>query len=411
MRALLLAGLAAVLPLQAQPGVQQFTLPNGLRILHLEDHEHPLVRARLHFAIRTEDTPQGRQGLPLLLLRMFNHSETADLKAEDLDRILEESGIQLRPTLEPGGLVWNLVARSRDQDRALGLLADRLLRTVFSSRVLEVQRLATWQEVEREDLLPPERLQRALLGDPATRPTALSLGIISLEDLLAYHARVLRPDRAVLVLHGDLGLEQAKRLVLLSLGTWTTQVPAAGAGQPTQSAQPPSAPSPAAQLRIPAPDRSLRIQAVAPLPAELSPEVAALLRLLVPGDPDLRPLCLSLQEGQLLVTLAQERATGAGAWALVHERLESFRRRGFHQADLDRARRAWRLRCSLDSLHPEAQMDAALAGVLGRGATEERMLALTLDTLNAGLKAWLDPARIRLGALGDPELLKALPKP
>ena len=77
MRALALAGLVLVLSLQAQPRVQPFILPNGLRVLHLEDHEHPLVRARLLLRIEPGDTPRGRQGLPQLMLRMLGHSETA----------------------------------------------------------------------------------------------------------------------------------------------------------------------------------------------------------------------------------------------------------------------------------------------------------------------------------------------
>ena len=59
MKALLLAGLAAV-ALQAQPAVQRFTLPNGLRVLHLEDHEHPLVRVRIHVRVEPSDTPAGK---------------------------------------------------------------------------------------------------------------------------------------------------------------------------------------------------------------------------------------------------------------------------------------------------------------------------------------------------------------
>ncbi len=411
MRALLLAVWVTLLPLQAQPKIQRFTLPNGLRVLHLEDHEHPLVRVRLLLRIDPGDTPSGRQGLSLLLLRMLGHAETADLKAEDLDRLLEESGIQLVSSLNPEGLSWQLVARSRDQDRALGLLGDRLLRTLFSSSVLMTQRLAAAQLVEAPGDLPQDRLQQALQGDPATRPTQASLGAITVEDLLAFHAKVVRPDRAVVVLHGDLGLEQAKRLVLLNLGTWTAQEPPAHSVQALPIDPDTPTPTPGSPSRMPLPGSDLRIQALAPRPGDLSPETASLLALLIPGDARLQPVRMTLANRQLLATLDAEPGTAASAWSLFQGRLASFRDRGFTQADLDRARRAWLAGRSLDSLHPEAQMESALAEVLGLGVAEARVKELTLEQLNAGLRAWLDPAAFRIGAAGDPEDLKVLPKP
>ena len=411
MRTLLWAILAATLSLQAQPKLQRFTLPNGLRVLHLEDHERPLIRARLQLRLEPTDTPPGRQGLPRLIMRMLSRSDAADLKAEDFDRTLEDSGIQLTHSLERGGLSWQLVARSRDQDRALGLLADRLLRTVFEPSILEAQRLACGQDAEQGDASAQVRLRAALVEAPDSEPTVTSLGAITLEDLLAFRARVFRPDRAVLVLHGDLGLEQAKRLVLLSLGSWTAQ-------EPLPSVKPPRIGAPAHSTllskglsRVTVPGLGLRVQAVAARPGDLPAEAASLLSLLVPGDAALTPVSLVMAEGYLVATLdAETGASGPGTWSLLHERLDALRRRGFTQADLDRARSAWLAGRSLDSLHPEAQLDTTLAEARGLGVSEDHLRAMPLDTLNTGLRNWLDPARIRSGAAGDPERLKNLPK-
>ncbi|GLH72904.1 hypothetical protein GETHLI_14060 [Geothrix limicola] len=411
--AVLTTSLASVVVLQAQPRVQTFTLPNGLRVLHLEDHEHPLVRARLHLSLRPADLPPGRQGLPELALRMFAHSEAGDLKAERFDRLLDDSGIQMTQTADGEGLDWRIVARSRDQDRALGLLADRLQRTVFDPSDLEIQRLACWRQVDRPADSPHAQLERLLRRDPASTPTLTSLGAIAWEDLLTFRALVFRPDRAVLVLHGDLGLEQAKRLVLLSLGTWTPQEPPKRT-EPAAPATPSSAITapPASPSRISVIGTGLRVQALAPRPDGLSPEAAWLLARLVPGDGLLFPVRISAEPGGLLATLdADTSATSTHAWALLHLRLEALRRRGFTQGDLDRARSAWAETRHLDSLHPEAQMDAALAEATGRGVSAERMAALNLEALNAALRSWLDPAQLRSGVSGDPELMKTLVRP
>ncbi len=410
MKGLLLVLLAPALLLQAQPRAQGFTLQNGLRVLHLEDHERPLVRACLYLRIEAGDTPAGRQGLPLLFHRMVDHAETADLKAGELDRILEDSGIRLRPSVETSGFAWRLVARSRDQDQAMGLLADRLLRPLFDPSLLEAERQACQRQLEHPEGSPHERLRQALNQDLHSGPTLDSLRAITLQDLLAFRAKVIRPDRAVLILHGDLGLEQAKRLVLLNLGSWTAPEPPSPGHPPSApvSAPPPSVP--AEGPRIPAPGAGIRVQALASRPGDLAPEAAELLNLLVPGDAGLVPVRVAMEEDSLVATLDGAVGTsGSVVWFLLLQRLEALRQRGFAQADLDRARTAWLARRSLDSLHPEAQMARVLAEALGRGGTEDRMQAMSLDAFNANLRKWLDPANLRMGASGDPEGLKTIP--
>ena len=411
MRAFILAGLAAVLSLQAQPAVQRFTLPNGLQVLHLEDHEQPLVRAWLHLDLEPGDTPPGRQGLAPLTLRMFSHSDAADLKAEDFDRVLDDAGIQLTQASDPKGLTWRLVSRSRDQDRALGMLADRLLRTVFDPSILGTQRHACWLQETRPGDPPREALRRALTQDPAARPTLKSLGAITMGDLGTFRARVVRPDRAVLVLHGDLGLEQAKRLVLLTLGTWTAPAAPLEAKPASNAAPAPAPASPPAEdpLQILAPGTELRVEAAAPQPGQVSPEVAGLLDLLLPGDANLAPVRLALVADCLVATL--DGASGASAWTQLQAPLEALRKRGFTPLDMDRARKAWLARRSLDSLHPDAQMASALAEARGRGTSADRAKGLSLEALNAGLRSWLDPSTFRHGAVGDPDQLKGLAKP
>jgi predicted Zn-dependent peptidase len=388
--------------LVAQPRLQRFTLPNGLQVLHLEDHERPLVRARLHLRIDPSDTPPGRQGLAQLALRMLEHSEAAGLKAEDFDRFLEGSGVQLSACLEPDGLDWRLLTRSRDQDRALGLLADRLLRTVFDPTGLDGQRLACWREEERQEASPQTRLLEALIQAPGSQPTLASLSAISLEDLLTFRARVFRPDRAVLVLHGDLGLEQAKRLVLLSLGTWTAQGTLPAYGPPPIGAPIEATGTPEALLRIPAPGPGWRTQAVALQPSEVSPEAAILLTLLVPGDPALTPVWVGMENNALIATL------DAGTWSRLLGKLGALRQRGFIQADLERARAAWEAGRALASLQPSGMLASALSEARDRQVRVTRMKALSLAELNAALSRWLEPTAFRIGAVGAPEALKAL---
>jgi hypothetical protein len=158
----------------------------------------------VHSGLDPTDRPAACPDLPERFLPLLDRADRANRKIWEWDRDLEAQGIQLRDSSEPTGLDWQLLARSRDQDQALGLLADLLLRSIPDA--------STWKK---------------------------DCGI-AWEGVQAFQRSILRPDRAILLLHGDLGLEQAQRLVLLSLGTWTA------APSPTQTL-PPALPSPEVQ--------------------------------------------------------------------------------------------------------------------------------------------------------------------
>ena len=395
------APLLAQAPSPAPVRPQRFSLPNGMSVLLLEDHERPLVWIRLHLALAPGDLPPEHPSLPDLTLRMMDRSQAGDLRPEDLDQALERAGIAWRRGVVSGGLAWDLVTRSRDQERALGLLAARVMRSVFEAPELEAQRLAAWRDAEGTGLPPRVRLRRALEPEGSLRPpTFTDLGSVSFDDLLAFRARAFRPDRALLVLHGDLGMELAKRLALLSFGTWT-----APAAAPLPAG--PALPSPAGPLLVAAPGSALRLQAVAAAPADLPPEAEALLARLLPGDPALHPGSIEVSGGCLVATLDGTPT----AWVDLLDRLASLRRRGFTEADLARAKAAWSAGRALATLHPEAQLDEALREARGRAADPARLAAFSLEALHTALHRWLDPAGLRVGAAGDPAALKALAAP
>ncbi|WP_257313967.1 M16 family metallopeptidase [Geothrix fuzhouensis] len=395
---------------QALPSIrpQMFTLPNGLRVVLLEDHERPLVRARLHLTLDSEAAT--RPGLAPLALRVLRHSDAAAFRMEDFEQLLAGAGIELTSALRSDGLSWSLLARSRDQDLALGLLADRAFRSIVDPATLEAERLACWRETERLDASPRAKLRSLLEPDWTLQaPTLARLTAITYEDLLAFYARTLRPDRAVLVLQGDLGQEQAKRLVVLSFGTWTVQPPPPVPGAPTSVPAPaptpassPAAPSPEAQrIQVALAGAGLRAMAVAAEPEDLGVEAGALLALLLPGNPVLFPAQVTL-EGQDLVAILDAEPLGSpsAVETSLRERLQTLRQRGFTEQDLDRARAAWLAGRALTSLHPGSMVDEALAEARGRAVTPEGMAAVTLGHLNEALRRWLDPARLHTGVVG-----------
>jgi len=401
-----LAAFALTVQAQAQIRPQPFRLPNGLRVVLLEDHERPLVRARLHLPLDRGSV--ARPGLAPLALRVLGHSDAGAFRAGDFEQLLAGAGIDLAPVLRSDGLSWSLVARSRDQDMALGLLADRILRSILAPSTLEAERLACWRDTERLEASPRAKLRQLLESDWTRQaPTLDGLAGVTYEDLAAFYARVLRPDHAILILHGDLGLEQAKRLVFLTFGTWTIPPqPPAGSSAPHPAAPLPATPG-SAPIEVPAAGAVPLALAVAAEPADLSPEIEALLTLLLPGDPALFPAHLRMEGPDLVATLeAEPQGSAAAVGTSLLERLQTLSQRGFTEADLRRAKTAWSAGRALASLHPGALVDEAMAEARGRAVSPARLEAITVELLNGELRRWLDPARLRAGVVAPPVAAK-----
>ncbi len=381
--------------LAAQAPPRTFTLPGGLRVMLREDQGRLLFRARLRLALRPGDLPPGKEGLADLALRMMDRGEAGQLSPAAFDRALDEGGIRLTRTLSAGALTWELVSRSRDQDRALGLLANRVLRPVLDPATLEPERLACWRDQEAALASPDARLRTALGLDGPPPATEQGLGQLTFADLETFLRRVLRPERALLVLEGDLGLEQAKALVLLSLGTWT--------GAPLAPEPPvPAAPAAPPPVRIPAPGEPLRVEAAVPPPADLDPSLRDLVLLLLRNDPRLADLLApDSPGGTLRFTLRAPGQQADAALAALRDRLAALAGRGFTAADLDRARTAWAEAQRVRPLHPEAMLDGDLQEADGLAPRSWAVGAATPGALNGALGRWLDPARIRWAIVGE----------
>jgi predicted Zn-dependent peptidase len=242
---LLVALLAAVVrPAAAQaivtPPPTSFELPaykrvvflNGLTVLLLEKHGLPLISAQLALRSGAAADPAGKEGIASItadLVRKGTATHSAEQVSADLDFI----GMQYfsRVTSDWSGFSADFL--KKDQDTALGILADLVLHPTFPDDEFK-KLLAQQQDGIRSSKDEPQAVinlyfRHFLYGDtPYGRPSGgdeNSLKAIGREDVLAFYRTHYTPANAILAVAGDFDSASMEAALHKLFDGWTGAAP------------------------------------------------------------------------------------------------------------------------------------------------------------------------------------------
>ena len=219
---------AAQLVAQVNIPYEQFTLPNGLRVIVHTDRKAPVVAVSVWYDVGSTFEPAGRTGFAHLFEHlMFNGSENApddffvplkSVGATDYNGTTSFDRTNYFETVPTGAL-----------DRALFLESDRMgwLTGAITQGVLDEQRGVVQNEKRQGDNQPYGLIQYKLFGGlfPAGTPyghtvigSMADLDAATLGTVTAWFKDHYGPNNAVLVLAGDVDVATARRLTAKYFG-------------------------------------------------------------------------------------------------------------------------------------------------------------------------------------------------
>lgn len=208
------------------PPFQEVVLPNGVRMVLVENHRQPVVSFSLSFPAGNAYEPVGREGLADLVAGLL----TKGAGTRDADQVaaaIEGVGGSLAAGAGPDFMTLRADALAPHADLAMQLLADAAIRPTFPASEVELLRTQTLSGLTLEMSQPAALASRFFAGSLygnhpyGRRPTPASVRAITRADLLAFRAARMRPRSALLVIAGDLTLPRARALAARYLGAWT----------------------------------------------------------------------------------------------------------------------------------------------------------------------------------------------
>lgn len=201
-------GQAKITPLN----IKQRTLPNGLRVVSLQDNSSPTVSIHVWYNVGSKDDPEGRSGFA----HMFEHmmfKSTKNMKSEMFDRLTEDVGGYNNASTWDDYTNYYEVVPSNYLETLLWAEAERMVNLNVDEKTFASERDVVKEEFRQRILANPYGMlfgqyldKLSFTTHPYKRP-----GIGNLDELQAatvadaesFYKLFYRPDNAVLIVVGD----------------------------------------------------------------------------------------------------------------------------------------------------------------------------------------------------------------
>jgi predicted Zn-dependent peptidase len=200
---------------------QMATLPNGMKLVVVENHKLPRVSYNINLDI--DPLFEGdRAGYAMLSGELMKAGTKTRTKSQ-IDEAVDFMGASL--STSAGGVFGSCLAKHSEE--FLTLMSDVVLNPTFPSDELEKSRKQQLSNLANEKTDPNSMSDKIgnVMKYGATHPygefmTEASLKAITSDDLYNYYHDFYRPNVAYLVVVGDITFEKAQAQAAKYFGTW-----------------------------------------------------------------------------------------------------------------------------------------------------------------------------------------------
>lgn len=215
------------------PKVEQFTLPNGLKVMILENHELPLASGSLRIRTGSLLEPADKAGIASVVGQVMRTGGTRQRKADDLNARLESMAASIEGGIggESGSVSFNCLKENLDE--VLDLFKEVVTEPAFSQDRLDLILTQARSGISRRNDSPEpirnREFQNLLYGKDTPfgdNEEYATIDNIKRPDLVAFHERYFFPANAMLSVYGDIDTAKVKAKLEKLFANWTTQRPA-----------------------------------------------------------------------------------------------------------------------------------------------------------------------------------------
>lgn len=205
-----------------------FTSLGGMKVWLNEKHSLPLVSVTLAIPSGSAADPPGKAGLASITAGMLDEG-AGKLGAVELSSAINDLGASLSIAAAQDGTVVTLTVLKKNFEKAFSLLGDIVVRPRFDAK--EWKRVSDlWKNNLKKRADEPWLVGRVVgnavhfgPGHPYAHPSdglIKSAAAVGLADVKQFYQLHYRPDRAVIVVSGDIGKDEADKSIRSAFDGW-----------------------------------------------------------------------------------------------------------------------------------------------------------------------------------------------
>ncbi len=207
-----------------------FSLPNGLKVVVIEDRRFPTISLRLGFRFGDADDPSDNIGVNSAMAALINEG-TENYSSRELAEKIDSLGADISVGSGFDNTIMSAASLSTHFDELVGLMSEILFRPVFPEKelVLYKQNAIEGLKYQRSqpDFLADEQVSKIIFGEhpySVSAPDESDFEKLNRDDIVASYKRGIIPNNAVLVSVGDLSASELQNRLESEFGAWNTGV-------------------------------------------------------------------------------------------------------------------------------------------------------------------------------------------
>ena len=212
--------------------VFETALPNGLKVILLENHKAPLITFQVWYRVGSRNEAWGKTGLSHVLEHMM-FKGTEKVGPEEFSRIIQENGGNLNAFTSYDNTAYFENLSSDRIQVAIDLESDRMQNLVLRQEDFQTERMVVVEErrLRTEDnpqaFLMEQMMATAFQIQPYHWPIIgwmEDLSRLTLEDLKSYYRTYYNPVNAFLVVVGDFKKDELLPKIEKAFGSYARGV-------------------------------------------------------------------------------------------------------------------------------------------------------------------------------------------
>ena len=222
------------------PAVVRETLPNGMKLLLIEDHDLPEVVLRTLVRGGVDAEPKGERGLAALFGVAYRSGGTSAMSGDQVDELLDRLGAEIETSVAEEYGVVSGKTLAENLDRMLPVYADFLMSPAFAQDKVDLAKTHLRGVIARRNDqvfgIAGREMRRLIYG--ADSPFARQydyddIDALTRADLLAFHHTYYRPDGTILTAAGDFKADEMKARLGKAFAGWKASGPPPTIARPT----------------------------------------------------------------------------------------------------------------------------------------------------------------------------------